>query len=143
MGPMMMLWSNTSFPAASVVLIALACASEPEMAWYKPGAADADFYRMRGYCVNQAGVGVPPANAQFVACMQSGGWVQVPKAKVQVPGFTWLRSDGTPATQKELEAAKKRCQASSPIDPASAVYGEEILECIQSDGYRLVEEKRK
>jgi len=113
--------------AQAAALIALACAiSEPEMVWYKPGVTDADFYRMRGYCVNQAGVGVLPASTatvRYVACMQSDGWVQVPKEKAEGPMFSWVRSDGMPAPRAELGAAKAECQASAGDAPGSALYG--------------------
>jgi len=114
------------------------------MLWVKPGASDSEFYRMRAYCVNEAGIGVLSTSAatpRFVACMQSDGWVQVPKGKALEPRFTWLRSDGTSASRMELEAARKECQGISRDDPSSPLYGPNILECIQSKGYRLVEEK--
>jgi hypothetical protein len=60
--------------ASAFALVALACASQPEMVWVKPGATDAKFYRMRAYCRNQKGVGT-----RFITCMQNDGWVQVPK----------------------------------------------------------------
>jgi len=137
-------WDQTVFAAA---LMALACgSSKPEMLWVKPGATDSEFYRMRASCVNAAGIGVLSTNAatpRFVACMQSDGWVQVPKGKALEPRFTWLRSDGTSASRTELEATRKECQGISRDDPSSPLYGPNILECIQSKGYRLVEEDTK
>lgn len=130
---------------ASAALIAIACASEPEKVWVKPGASDADFYRIRAYCVNQAGVGALPSSAampRFGACMQSDGWVQMSKEEANQPRFAWLRADGTPAPRAELEAAKKECQASSRDDPSSPFYGPNIMVCVQSKGYRLVEDKQ-
>ena len=128
-------------------LMALACtSSKPEMLWVKPGATDSDFYRVRAYCLNEARSGVLSTSAatpRFVACMQSDGWVQVPKGKALEPRFTWLRSDGTPASRTDLEAARKECQGISREDPSSPLYGPNILECIQTKGYRLVEEDTK
>ena len=137
-------WSQTVCAAA---VMALACtSSKPEMLWMKPGATDSDFYRMRAYCVNEAGIGALSTNAatpRFVACMQSDGWVQIPRGKTLEPRFTWLRSDGTSASRTELEKARKECQGISRDDPSSPLYGPNILECIQSKGYRLIEEDTK
>ena len=132
--------------ASGVALVALACASKPERVWVKPGATDADFYRMRASCFNQAGIGVLPANTatpRFVACMQNDGWVQMSKEEANQPRFTWRRADGTPAPRAELDAARKECQASSPDDPSSAFYGPNIMQCVQSKGYQLVEDKER
>ena len=130
---------------ASAALIALGCASEPKKLWVKPGASEDDFYRMRAYCVGQAEIGVLPANAampRFVACMQSDGWVQMSKEEARQPRFTWVRADGTPAPREELEAAKKECQGTSRDDPSSPFYGPNIMLCVQSRGYQLVEDKQ-
>jgi hypothetical protein len=130
---------------ASASLIAISCASEPGKVWVKAGATDADFYRIRSYCVNQAGVGALPSSAampHFVACMQSDGWVQMSEEEANQPRFTWLRADGTSAPRAELEAAKKECQASSRDDPSSPFYGPNIMQCVQSKGYQLVEDKQ-
>jgi len=52
------------------------------MVWRKPGATEADFNRIRGYCYDQSGEGLVPENvaqARFMACMQSDGWEYVPR----------------------------------------------------------------
>jgi hypothetical protein len=81
--------------------MALACAQE--MVWVKPGATDADFYQMRGYCVNQAGVGMLPADValiRFTVCMQSGGWAQVPREKA-------ASLQGSPLPQRHVARSAK------------------------------------
>jgi len=125
------------------VLIALACAHEPEMVWVKPGASDADFDWIRARCLNESGVGAlapSTARAHFATCMESNGWMRVPAEKANEPRFTWLRSDGTPAPTAELEAAKAECRTASRDDPSSPRYAVNVLQCVQSKGYRLVEE---
>jgi hypothetical protein len=126
------------FNAASAALIVLACASQPELVWEKPDARDEDFYRQRAYCITQGG-----ATAQFVKCMQNDGWEQVPKEKANQRRFTWQRSDGTPALRAEIEVAREQCRASSREDPGSPLYAAAIMQCVQSKGYRLVEESPK
>jgi len=128
-----------------VALITLACAHEPEMVWVKPGATDADFDQMRARCLSQAGIAdLPPstAMAHFGACMESDGWMRVPKEKANEPRFIWLKSDGTPAPSTELEAAKAECRTSTSDDPNSPRYPVRVLQCMQSKGYRLVEEDK-
>lgn len=65
------------------------------------------------------------------------------------PKLTWLRSDGSPATRAELEAAKEECLAQTPTDPASPhprvehhAYGSKIIQCVESKGYQLVDEEK-
>jgi len=65
----------------------------------------------------------------------------------QAPSLTWKRADGTPATRAELEAAKQECLASTPSSPDPAhpraqhqAYGQQVIQCIQSKGYQLVDE---
>jgi hypothetical protein len=129
---------RTVFTAAGAALIAFACTSEPEMVWEKPDARDEDFYRQRAYCITQGG-----GTAQFIKCMQNDGWEQVPKGKANQRRFTWLRSDGTPALRAEIEVAREQCRASSREDPGSPFYAPDIMQCVQSKGYRLVEESTK
>ena len=137
-------WGVT-YGLASAALLAVACAHESEMVWNKPGGTDADFYRMRAFCVNQAKTGALPAKeatARFVACMQSDGWVQVPTAEAKRSNFVWVRDDGTPALGEELDAAKKECKRTSSDEPSSPLYGPNIMLCVQSKGYQLVEDKQ-
>ncbi|HTF36489.1 MAG TPA: hypothetical protein VK714_22630 [Myxococcota bacterium] len=65
------------------------------------------------------------------------------------PKLTWLRTDGTPATRAELQAAKEECLAQTPTDTASPhprvehqAYGSKIIQCVQSKGYQLVDEDK-
>ena len=66
------------------------------------------------------------------------------------PRLMWLRTDGSPATREELQAAKEECLAQTPTDPATPhprvehqAYGAKIIQCIQSKGYQLVEEEKQ
>jgi len=63
------------------------------------------------------------------------------------PKLVWQRADGSPATGAELSAAKQACVAGTPADATSAhptgerhEYAAQVFACIESKGYRLVED---
>jgi hypothetical protein len=110
--------------------------------WVKPYATKADFDKWRAYCASKAELGILPisaATSRFDDCMRGEGWIQIPRdAK-----FTWVRADGTAVPREEVEAAKKECEESARDSPSSPLYGPNIMQCIQSHGYRWIEESAK
>jgi uncharacterized lipoprotein YmbA len=68
---------------ALVAVVSLAaCASKPEMAWYKTGSTEEMFYQEQGQCQAQAfgvpGVSTFQAALVYNSCMKGKGWYQAP-----------------------------------------------------------------
>jgi len=68
-------------------------------------------------------------------------------ARDSQPKLVWQRADGSPASRAELSAAKDACVASTKPDTAAAhpqgerhAYAAQVVACVESKGYRLVEE---
>jgi hypothetical protein len=68
---------------AYLLVLLAACATQPEMAWYKAGSTEADFRADAGYCRAQA-FSVASGNLYQIAivqdgCMEAKGWVLMPR----------------------------------------------------------------